>query len=487
MIKLPKTPKLKKLKMPKINTDRLTELFSRRSSLTEDDDPFQQPTPTVPPTRRRKRRRNRAQSVSLPSLPTNLSPKGLLYSLFGIILLVVVAIGIVTMVQDMPKKPTGGNDDKIDFGDIEGPKITKSYTYTYDKFGTEAMVEYDGEIEVLSFGPVVGYPHEAFSNAERSKEFDETSLTPAEFTAILQSLYDKKYIVVSMNDIWEEGELTDGTKHMQRKPLKVPKGRIPIVLVFKGENFTEELMDYGYAQKFVQQDNGEIWASAYRNGHLANSTLINAITLMDDFCKKNNNFCLGGAKGCIALTGVEGLFGYDSSTSNLDEKDRQTAIVYAKSIIRQLKKTGWYFGCYTYSGINIQSSDYTTVIGDLTNWVNEVGLLIGSTDILIYPTSYGTALPPLTDGDTFEYMQNLGFNIYISEGTDSSYRNLDFASCVLYTDMTVDGFSLRWSREQFMHLFDCAQILDTALRPALPAGYASSAPTGTGDNPNNEQ
>lgn len=442
--------------------------------------------PEARPPRKKSARPKKTITISLPNISRTLSPQGVLYCLFGAVLVVVAAIIIVTAIQNKPApKPVKPPADETDYSDIKGPEITEEYTYRYDKFGTEAMVEYKDDIEVISFGAVIGYPHDAFASAERRQSFDETCLTPSEFTAILQSLYDKKYIVVSISDIWQEAEAADGSTYMERKPLKVPKGRKPIALVFKGENLSRELADYGFAQQFVQQANGEIWATANRGGHTAASSLINAVTLMDDFVKKHDDFCLNGAKGCIALTGNEGLFGYDTSTANKDNLSRRTAIVYARSIIKQLRKTGWYFGCYTYGGIDIQSSGYTDVISDLTNWVNEVGLLIGSTDIFIYPSEGSGSAAPLRDGDTFEYMQNLGFNIYVSEGTQSSYESLDGQPAVIYTSMNIDGHALRWARDNLMHLFDSAEVFDNVLRPDFLAGFNTKPEDGNNNNGGN--
>ena len=59
-------------------------------------------------------------------------------------------------------------------------------------------------VEHLFFHPVIAYPDYAFSDAvpaDRQKGLDDWMVTVDEYKKILQSLYDKGYILVAMEDV----------------------------------------------------------------------------------------------------------------------------------------------------------------------------------------------------------------------------------------------------------------------------------------------
>ena len=71
----------------------------------------------------------------------------------------------------------------------------------------------DQVVEHLFFHPVIAYPEFAFSDAvpqDRQEGLDDWMVTADEFKKILQSVYDKGYILVNMGDVWSEVTGEDG-------------------------------------------------------------------------------------------------------------------------------------------------------------------------------------------------------------------------------------------------------------------------------------
>ena len=58
-----------------------------------------------------------------------------------------------------------------------------------------AYVAYDGVVEHLFFHPIVAYPELAFDGDYKSDGIDDWMVTAGEYAKILQSVYDKGYIL----------------------------------------------------------------------------------------------------------------------------------------------------------------------------------------------------------------------------------------------------------------------------------------------------
>ena len=58
-----------------------------------------------------------------------------------------------------------------------------------------------GEIPLISFQPLIADPSRAFDGDDNADYYDRNSLTTSEFSAILDQLYEKGYVLVSMEDL----------------------------------------------------------------------------------------------------------------------------------------------------------------------------------------------------------------------------------------------------------------------------------------------
>ena len=65
-------------------------------------------------------------------------------------------------------------------------------------------VPYDGIVEHLFFHPVVAYPELAFDGDAEANGIDDYMVTADEYKKILQSVYDRGYILVDIADVWSE-------------------------------------------------------------------------------------------------------------------------------------------------------------------------------------------------------------------------------------------------------------------------------------------
>ena len=343
-------------------------------------------------------------------------------------------------------------------------------------------------VEHLFFHPVIAYPDYAFSDAvpaDRQKGLDDWMVTVDEYKKILQSLYDKGYILVAMEDVWSE--VSDGgEERMVRNTLMLPQGKKPLILSFDDVNYYDYMLAEGFTSKLVLGEDGQIWAQC-TDPHTKETFLtqdLDATPILDNFVLEHPDFSLNGAKAIFSLTGYQGILGYRTQNDRDIPTDdprrpefeafRQGEIDAVKPVIERLKETGWTFGSHTWGHINLGSEtrSLASVQADTERWLEEVGSLVGPTNILFYPHG---ARPDGDDwhktGPMFQYLQSMGFRVFASVGVnDFSYIKTDI-SAVICDRLHPDGTTLRWSRDRYLQFYDAQDIIDLAVRPDLGVGW----------------
>ena len=333
-------------------------------------------------------------------------------------------------------------------------------------------VPWDGIVEHLFFHPVVAYPELAFDGDNQANGIDDYMVTVDEYNKILQSVYDKGYILVDINDVWRETTREDGQPKMVRNTLYLPEGKKPLILSFDDTNYYPYLLSIGFAYKLVLGDDG--WIASWGRDPAGNEVIsrdLDAIPILDKFVEEHPDFSPFGAKGCLSLTGYEGILGYRTQTdtkswSAEQEADRQKEREAVKPIIAELKRTGWTFGSHTCGHIRLGSKSLAEIHAYTQRWNDEVASLVGPTTILFYP--HGER-PDGGDwqqtGPAFQYLQSQGFRVFCSVGIESfSYIKKDICA-VICDRLHPDGTTLRYSRQRYLQFYDAKDIMDVDVRP----------------------
>ena len=341
----------------------------------------------------------------------------------------------------------------------------------------------DQVVEHLFFHPVIAYPEFAFSDAvpqDRQEGLDDWMVTADEFKKILQSVYDKGYILVNMGDVWSEVTGEDGVKRMERNTLMLPEGKKPLVISFDDVNYYDYMLAEGFTSKLVLGEDGQIWAEC--TDPFTKETFLtqelDATPILDQFVLEHPDFSLNGAKAIFSLTGYQGILGYrtqndidiaaDDPARPAFDARRQAEIEAVKPVIERLKETGWTFGSHTWGHIRLDSRPLESIQRDTVRWQEEVGSLVGPTNILFYPHG---GRPDGDDwhstGPAFQYLQSQGFRIFASVGINSfSYIKKDI-SAVICDRLHPDDTTLRSvrAREWYKQFYDPTQIIDLNVRP----------------------
>ena len=343
-------------------------------------------------------------------------------------------------------------------------------------------VPYDGVVEHLFFHPVVAYPELAFDGDYKSDGIDDWMVTAGEYLKILQSVYDKGYVLVDIADCWSEQTGEDGQTRMVKNTLYLPEGKKPLIFSYDDVNYYEYMLTNGFTYKLIIGEDGKLWSWGLDpQGNEVVSRDLDAVTILDKFVEEHPDFSPFGAKGCLSLTGYEGILGYRTQTDSKSwtaeqEANRQKEIEAVKPIVAELKRTGWTFGSHTWGHISLNTRTFDTVTADMQKWFAEVGSLVGETSVLFYP--FGGRL----DGDdvqqsgpAFRWMQEHGFRIFCSVGIDSWSKCKSDISAVICDRLHPDGTTLRSAkaRERYMKFYDAKDIIDLSVRPQREVGWMS--------------
>ena len=342
----------------------------------------------------------------------------------------------------------------------------------YVPYQFDNLVEYDGVVEHIFFHPVIAYPEMAFDGDAKEAGIDDWMVTVSEYNKILQSLYEKNYILININDIWSEYTDDAGNTRMKRNTLMIPEGKKPLVFSYDDVNYYEYMLENGFTYKLIIGDDGEIWSYGLDpNGNEVISQDLDAITILDKFVKEHPDFSLNGVKGCLCLTGYEGILGYRTNTDANNktaafEENRQREREAVMPVIERLKETGWYFGSHTWGHINLSKHGLESVKTDTEKWLDEVGSLIGETQLLFYPHGARPDGDDVTQtGPIFKYLQSKGFRVFFSVGIESYSKVKSDISAVIADRLHPGGTTLRYSRQRYLKFYDAKDIYDYDVRP----------------------
>ena len=347
---------------------------------------------------------------------------------------------------------------------------------------------YKGVVEHLFFHPVIAYPEQAFDGDSMSNGYDDWMVTVDEYNKILQSVYDKGYVLVDIADCWSETVDANGNARMVKNTLYLPEGKKPLIISYDDVNYNYYTLGDGFTYKLILGEDGKLWSWGLDPaGKEVVSRDLDAITILDKFVEEHPDFSPFGAKGCLSLTGYEGILGYRTHTdkdnwNDAKEANRQKEIEAVKPIVAELKRTGWTFGSHTFGHIRLSEKSLSSVQADMTRWLNEVGSLVGEVSVLFYP--FGARL----DGDdvnqsgpAMQWMIEQGFRIFCSVGIES-YSKIKKDACAVICDrLHPDGTTLRTNsgRNRYMKFYDAKDIIDLDARPVRDVGWLTPVETVT--------
>ena len=294
----------------------------------------------------------------------------------------------------------------------------------------EAIAEYENikanlkpcdisQVTHVFFHTLVIDEAKAFDGDSDEAGYNQVMTTKDEFLKILDSMYEKGYVLVRLHDMAEMTAGENGTK-MTRKTILLPEGKKPFVMSQDDVCYYEYMDGDGFATRMVIGDDGKPTCEMTMDDGTVQRGAFDLVPILEEYIKEHPDFSYRGARAVIAFTGYQGILGYRTAASYSQsptyEQDRQTAADVAQC----LRDNGWELASHSWGHRDLGTIEWDKFKADCDKWDNEVRTLIGPTDIILFPfgADVGDWHPYQNDNERFRYLKNLGFSYFCN--VDSS-------------------------------------------------------------------
>jgi hypothetical protein len=323
----------------------------------------------------------------------------------------------------------------------------------------------------------------AFDGDSKEKGYNEVMTTVDEFNKIMQTMYDRGYVLVSIHDLGQIEVQEDGSEKMVPGTIYLPEGKKPYVLSQDDLSYYHYMDGDGFATRIVLDEDGKPTCEYIQPDGTVVTGDFDMVPLVDTFIEEHPDASYRGAKGIIALTGYNGILGYrtDPAYQNgegldtyqqawLDahpDYDFDKECAEAKRIAEAMKADGWEFASHSYGHRYYGQISEDDFKWDADKWEATVEPLIGDTDVIIFAfgDDIGNWHPYADDNTRFQYLKSLGFDYFCN--VDSSEYWVQIGDNYLRQGRrNLDGTrmweALSGGKNRLSDLFNVEEVFDPA-------------------------
>lgn len=322
-------------------------------------------------------------------------------------------------------------------------------------------------------------PALAFDGDSDTAGYNQVMTTIGEFEKITQAMYDKGFVMVTLEDM----AVKDENGNMVPGEILLPPGKQPFVLSQDDVSYYHYMDGDGMASRLVVDENGQVKAEYVEADGSVSVGNYDMVPLIDAFVEEHPDFSYRGAKGIIALTGYEGVLGYRTdgvykTRQELDELqcvylnnhldfNWDEEVAKATETAKAMKDNGWAFASHTWGHINVGESSLERLKTDTEKWLTYVAPIIGGTDKIIFAFGADLAGAENYSGEKFDYLKSQGFDYYCN--VDSSRLWVQLAPNYLRMGRrNLDGYRMYYNPELVEDLFNAKEVFDPARPTPVP-------------------
>ncbi len=427
------------------------------------------------------------------------------------VLIVALIIGLVSCGGGDKSKKNEDNTASVEEMTLQNAKISAAqYDYETAISQVKSLEKYSTDTDLQSLvssweqemSTLVEFPHEQITHiffhslvlepelafdpdkGNKAAGYNLVMTTVDEFNKIIQSMYDKGYVMVSMHDICTFDAQGNRVDHK----IMLPPDKKAFVLSQDDLNYYHVQDGDGIATKLVIDENGKVVNEYKKLDGSVTYGDFDVVPLIDRFVEKHPDFSYKGHKGILALTGYNGVLGYrtdsvyaDRNDPNLDldqiqfleanpDFDYQKEVEEAKRVAEKMKEDGWEFASHTWGHMTVPSSDMDRVTTDTGKWKAYVESIVGKTDVLIFPNGSDLAGTENYDSsiERFNYLVSEGFHIYCP--VDSTpYWQQKGDNYFRMSRRNLDGYRMYHDPDRCEDLFDVEAVFDKKRPVPVPS------------------
>ena len=347
-------------------------------------------------------------------------------------------------------------------------------TSAVDHYKSEkkSLVKIDPQdVTHIFFHSLIMDTKKAFDGDSRQNGYNQMMTTKSEFIKIMQSMYDKGYVLVKIHDLAYETKDENGNSKFVYGDIRLPEGKKAFVLSQDDVCYYEYMKDDGFARRLIIGEDGyPTCEMEQEDGSIAVGDY-DLVPILETFIKTHPGFSYKGARGILALTGYNGILGYRTDESYQDtnpnyEADRKEAAKVAQA----LKDHGWELASHSWGHRNMGSISMEHFKIDCDKWARNVDSLIGPTDIIIFPfgSDIGSWTPYQDDNERFTYLKSLGFRYFCNvDASKPTWMQLGSDS-FRQARRNLDGYRMYYYPDSLNDLFQVSDVFDPARPTPVP-------------------
>lgn len=307
--------------------------------------------------------------------------------------------------------------------------------------------------------------------------------TISEFDSITQQLYDNGYVYVRLRDLIVETVDANGNVTFEPNTnLLLPEGKKAIVLSIDDLSYYHSYEPASYPDKLVLDENGKVKCHYVKPDGTEEIGDFDVVPRLNTFLEEHPDGAYKGARGLIALTGYNGVFGYRTDVDYRDrlklmadqakwleehpDFDFEGEIEQAKVIAEAIKESGWEFASHTWGHLSVTNKTVDELRADNDKWVNTVQNIVGPVDTIIFAhgNDIGDWQDYSADNEKFQYFKNAGYDYFCNVDGSVPYWVQIRSNYVRQGRINLDGYMLYQSSQGATtvldHMFKASQAFD---------------------------
>lgn len=346
----------------------------------------------------------------------------------------------------------------------------------YEQIKTTLVKTDPKKVTHVFFHSLIMDTAKAFDSDATSKGYNQVMTTKDEFMKILQSMYDKGFVLVRLHDVAYETTAEDGTTKFTGGTIMLPPGKQAFVMSQDDVCYYEYMAGDGFATKIIVGEDGKPTCEMPLDDGTTAVGSFDLVPILNDFIKEHPDFSYKGAKAVIAFTGYNGILGYRTAASyNTEEyKSKHPDFDYdkereeAKKVAECLKADGFELASHSWGHRNMGAIEMDHFITDTDKWEAEVESLIGPCDIILFPfgSDIGDWRPYAADNERFRYMHDKGFRYFCNVDSNQYWVQIG-DDYMRQGRRNLDGFRMYYdlpetnpTKDHLSDLFNVSEVFD---------------------------
>lgn len=337
-------------------------------------------------------------------------------------------------------------------------------------------------------------PENAFDESKWGTQaggYNSLMTTISEFEKMIQEMYDKGYVLVSVRDLAHEEAQSDGTVKMVKGSIMLPPGKKAFVMSEDDVCYYEYMEGAGFADKMIVGEDGRPTLHYTDKDGNEFTGDYDLVPILDKFIDEHPDFSYKGHKACLVFTGYNGILGYrtdesyDPNSEYYDPKLEQGHDVEAErkeavEVLKALHEDGYDLGSHSWGHRDLGAIEMDRFKKDCDRWNRNVAPLIKEAtgeqpDIIIFPkgADIGDWHGYSSDNERFKYMYSLGFRYFCNVDNNQYWVQLG-DTYLRQGRRALDGLNM-WlqisgQNSRLSDLFDdVSSIFDPARPTPVPA------------------